>query len=279
MAKCTVPINNEARAGHSDLLHRLAFSIVASSLTGCPRRTVAESPQDRLPRSLYRMLPKPTVGVVLALALPVLAQYGLSQVVLLSDSVIAGRLEDGSRSGAAIQAAQTNTHYLSWAVTSYAILVTVGSTALVARFVGAGDISLARDATHQSLLLGVIFAGLATAAGLAWRHRCACPCAERERRLGPVGRRFPARPVRAARLSVARTGRRRLPDRRRRHAHRTPRDDRRRHGKRPACLGLRIRLRRTPRARLRRHRAGHRPQPRPRLPAVVLCCWLAADMA
>jgi putative MATE family efflux protein len=112
------------------------------------------------------MLPKPTVRVVLALALPVLAQYGLSQVVLLSDSVIAGHLTDVSASGAAIQAAQTNTHYLSWAMTSYAILVTVGSTALVARFVGAGDFSLARDATHQSLLLGVFFAGLATAVGL-----------------------------------------------------------------------------------------------------------------
>ena len=112
------------------------------------------------------MLPKPTVRVVLALALPVLAQYGLSQVVILSDSVIAGHLHDVSESGAAIQAAQTNTHYLAWAMTSYAILVTVGSTALVARFIGAGDVSLARDATHQSLLLGVFFAGLATAAGL-----------------------------------------------------------------------------------------------------------------
>jgi MATE family, multidrug efflux pump len=112
------------------------------------------------------MLPKPTVRVVLALALPVLAQYGLNQVVMLSDSVIAGRLKSEGTTGASVQAAQTNTHYLAWAVTSYTVLVTVGSTALVARFVGAGDIATARDTTHQSLLLGLVFAGLATAAGL-----------------------------------------------------------------------------------------------------------------
>ena len=112
------------------------------------------------------MLPKPTVRVVLALALPVLAQYGLNQIVMLSDSVIAGRLEDVSASGASVQSAQTTTHYLDWAITSYTILVTVGSTALVARFVGAGDLPAARDTTHQSLLLGVFFAGLATATGL-----------------------------------------------------------------------------------------------------------------
>jgi putative MATE family efflux protein len=113
------------------------------------------------------MLPKPTVRVVLALAVPVLAQYGLNQVVILSDSIIAGRLEGVGEAGAAIQNAQTTAHYLAWAITSYTVLVTVGSTALVARFVGAGDLPTARDTTHQSLLLGVFFAGIATAAGLA----------------------------------------------------------------------------------------------------------------
>lgn len=142
------------------------------------------------------------------LALPVLAQQGLHLVVSLSDSIIAGRLQDaspverlttmsirgdailaatnrtpgdvglsalvraasdvaasGSRQ-ASVQAAQTTAHYLAWAITSYTIIVTVGSTALVARFVGAGDMPLAREVVHQSLILAIVFAGLLSAAGL-----------------------------------------------------------------------------------------------------------------
>src|SRR4051812_23313565 len=38
----------------------------------------------------------------------------------------------------AYQAAQTTANYLMWFVTSYTVLVSVGSTALVARFIGAG---------------------------------------------------------------------------------------------------------------------------------------------
>jgi putative MATE family efflux protein len=154
------------------------------------------------------MLPTPTVRLVLALALPVLAQQGLYLIVTLSDSIIAGHLQDasprqrlvsvaletsatlglpleppggalgprvtrftllnqlaGSRQ-AAVQAAQTTAHYLAWAISSYTVLVTVGSTALVARFIGAKEIALARDVTHQSILLAVFFAGLATLVGL-----------------------------------------------------------------------------------------------------------------
>src|SRR5205085_569829 len=48
------------------------------------------------PVTLNRMLPIPSVRLVLALALPVLAQQGLHLVVSLSDSIIAGRLQDAS---------------------------------------------------------------------------------------------------------------------------------------------------------------------------------------
>lgn len=155
------------------------------------------------------MLPTPSVGLVLALALPVLAQQGLHLVVSLSDSIIAGRLQDvspearlatlslrcdailaasqqtpgvtglpafartannlsiaGSRQ-AAVQAAQTTAHYLAWAITSYTVVVTVGSTALVARFVGGRDLSLACDVLHQALMLAVIFGGVLSTVGLA----------------------------------------------------------------------------------------------------------------
>jgi putative MATE family efflux protein len=64
------------------------------------------------------------------------------------------------------QAAQTTAHYLAWFVTSYTVLVSVGGTALVARFVGAGDRTSAIHATNQSILLAVILGLLGTIAGL-----------------------------------------------------------------------------------------------------------------
>ena len=111
------------------------------------------------------MLPPPTVRLVLSLALPVLAQQGLHLVVSMSDSIIAGHLAE--KGVAILQSAQTTTHYLAWAISSYTVLVTVGSTALVSRFIGAKDTDLARAVTHQSLILALLFAGIATAFGLA----------------------------------------------------------------------------------------------------------------
>lgn len=69
-----------------------------------------------------------------------------------------------------LQAAQTTAFYLAWFITSYTVLVSVGSTALVARFIGGGDRPLAIRVTHQSLLLAVGLGGvvslLAFAGGL-----------------------------------------------------------------------------------------------------------------
>ncbi len=67
---------------------------------------------------------------------------------------------------AAVQAAQTTANYLVWFISSYTVLVSVGSTALVARFIGAGERGRAIQVTHQSLLLAVAFGGLAS--GLAF---------------------------------------------------------------------------------------------------------------
>src|SRR5262245_60267633 len=67
---------------------------------------------------------------------------------------------------AAVQAAQTTANYLAWFITSYTVLVSVGSTALVARFIGAGDRDKAVRVTHQSLLLAVAFGGLASGIAL-----------------------------------------------------------------------------------------------------------------
>jgi putative MATE family efflux protein len=107
---------------------------------------------------------RPTWKLVLGLALPVLAQQSLTLLVLLSDQFLAGHLPAAEVSGqrAAYQAAQTTANYLAWLITSYTILVSVGSTALVARFTGAGDTNLAVHVTHQALLLALLLGVLGT---------------------------------------------------------------------------------------------------------------------
>src|SRR5207249_1213339 len=110
------------------------------------------------------------VALVLMLALPALAQQYLVLSVTWSDGFLAGRYatvpaaeqgrtianQVGMAAGgtmpaiggagelgktlaqrSAYQSAQTTALYLVWFLSSYIILVSVGSTALVARFVGA----------------------------------------------------------------------------------------------------------------------------------------------
>ncbi len=108
-------------------------------------------------------LPLPTWRLVTALALPVLGQQGLQFVVSLSDRYLAGHIHDVPNLPA-LQAAQTTAHYLAWFIICYNVFVTVGSTALVARFTGAGDRELANAVTHQSLLLAILFG----TAGMLW---------------------------------------------------------------------------------------------------------------
>lgn len=66
----------------------------------------------------------------------------------------------------AYQAAQTTANYLAWFISSYTFLVSIGSTALVARFVGAGERRLAIHVTNQSLLLAAGLGLLGSAGGL-----------------------------------------------------------------------------------------------------------------
>jgi putative MATE family efflux protein len=116
---------------------------------------------DRLAGPLWRQ--------VLALALPALAQQYLHLVVQLSDQFLAGRfpLPDPERRAAYLSALNT-AGYLYWFVSSYTVLVSVGSTALVARFVGANDWSMAKHATGQAVVLAVVFGALGSVAALVW---------------------------------------------------------------------------------------------------------------
>ena len=135
----------------------------------------------------------PTWRLVIALALPVLAQQSMSFVVMQSDQYLAGHLRpmevgvspgsfqvlSGSLPAAlmgmkqvALQTAATTGRYLAWVIVCYTILVSVGSTALVARFIGARDRPLATRVTHQALLLavalGLLGSILALAGGIDW---------------------------------------------------------------------------------------------------------------
>jgi putative MATE family efflux protein len=101
------------------------------------------------------------------LAWPVLAQQFLILIVGLSDRFLAGHFHPPEETQqVSYQAAQTTAQYLAWLITCYTVLVSVGSTALVARFIGAGNRSLAIQVTHQSLLLAVVFGLLGSVAGL-----------------------------------------------------------------------------------------------------------------
>jgi putative MATE family efflux protein len=172
-----------------------------------------DGPDTALARSSSPLIDRgrPTWRIVLALALPVLAQQFLVLFVGLSDRVLAGRLQPlprqqqtealghefmalGLMAGSvttgnwadvlageapweaarrirarhiAYQAAQTMAIYISWLIASYTVLVSVGSTALVARFIGAGNRQAAIQVTNQSILLAIVFGLLGTAVGLS----------------------------------------------------------------------------------------------------------------
>jgi putative MATE family efflux protein len=97
---------------------------------------------------------------VLGLALPALAQQLLLLTIQLYDQYLAGHFTD------AHTAALNTANYLYWAVSSYTVLVSVGATALVARFVGGGDYKLANRAAGQALVLAVACGVAAGVAGM-----------------------------------------------------------------------------------------------------------------
>ncbi len=95
--------------------------------------------------------------LVLVLAVPALLQQMLVLAVSLSDRWLAGHAHAPEPDEQiALQAAQTTANYLAWFISSYTVLVSVGSTALVAHAIGAGDRRSAIHATNQSISLGLI---------------------------------------------------------------------------------------------------------------------------
>jgi putative MATE family efflux protein len=92
-----------------------------------------------------------TLRPLLRLAIPVLAEQFLGMLVVLSDTALAGQYL-----GQAPLAAMTLLTYFTWMLTSLFAFVALGSTAMTARFVGMGEIALARRVLQQSLLAGTL---------------------------------------------------------------------------------------------------------------------------
>jgi putative MATE family efflux protein len=109
----------------------------------------------------------PLWRMVLTLAVPWWIQHFLNLAVTLTDAYLAGNhLDIAGEANVAVQAAQTTANYLMWFISHMASFVSVGATALVARFWGARDRASAMRATHQALLLAVGFGALGTVVGL-----------------------------------------------------------------------------------------------------------------
>ncbi len=111
---------------------------------------------------------RPMWARVLLLAWPVYLQQMLFTLVVLYDQYLAGNNQPANPElHVSYQAAQTTTNYLSWILSSFTSLISVGSIALVARFIGAGDRPQAIRTTHQSILLAAGFGCLLSLVGLS----------------------------------------------------------------------------------------------------------------
>ncbi len=94
------------------------------------------------------------------LALPVLAEQSLNVLVFYTDWWLIGHF----LVGADFKAAMGQMGYTLWLLSSLFAAAAIGATALVARYVGAGNYRVARHVTNQALLTGAVIAVAATAA-------------------------------------------------------------------------------------------------------------------
>ncbi len=94
-----------------------------------------------------------TVRPMLALAMPVLAEESLTMLVGYTDWWLVGHFLAGTE----YKAAMGLMSYVLWLLPSMFAAVAIGATALIARFVGAGDRDAARRVAHQAMLLGLLF--------------------------------------------------------------------------------------------------------------------------
>ena len=99
-----------------------------------------------------------TLRPMLWLALPVLLEQILAMLVGLSDRILTGFYLDTSHLAAINLMA-----YVLWLMYEMFAVVAIGGTAMVARFVGAGDVNTAQRVANQAIVIGSVMAVVATA--------------------------------------------------------------------------------------------------------------------
>src|SRR5436190_22285611 len=95
--------------------------------------------------------PPSTFRAMLALALPVLAEESLNLLVGYTDFFLAGRFLPGREPLAAMGLMA----YFLWMLPSLFTIVSIGTLAVVARLIGAGERREAAHVARQALLLGL----------------------------------------------------------------------------------------------------------------------------
>ncbi len=103
---------------------------------------------------------------MLWLVAPVLLEQMLGTAVWFSDRLLTGHYLDTPH-----LAAVTLMAYVLWLVWGLFSVVAIGATAMVARFVGAGDWATARHVVHQAFVVGGVLAVVVTFGGIGWGDR------------------------------------------------------------------------------------------------------------
>ena len=103
---------------------------------------------------------------MLRLAIPVLIEQLLAALVWFSDRLLTGHYLETNH-----LAAITLMAYVLWLLWEAFAMVAIGATAMVARFVGAGDVKSAGRVTNQAFLVGAVVAGVVTLVGAMFGER------------------------------------------------------------------------------------------------------------
>jgi len=122
------------------------------------RATLDTRPKDAALLSPETLHSRSVLRPILTLALPVLAEQVLNISVGFVDTYLAGNYLQQPRYLAAIG----QMAYMLWLIPNLFSAVSIGATALVARFTGARDRQSAREVANQALCLGIGFAAAAT---------------------------------------------------------------------------------------------------------------------
>jgi putative MATE family efflux protein len=103
---------------------------------------------------------------MIRLAMPVLAESLLHVAVEYVDLFLAGNLLGSVAGNAPFVAAITQVGYIMWFLFNLFAVIAIGGTAMVARFVGSGDVAAASRVAGQALALGGALSAVLLVAGL-----------------------------------------------------------------------------------------------------------------